>query len=171
MSHVTFVDKKKSKLLSFADVHINGGFEWTGFDLADALAVATADPEFAGKMGYVPLTAPITPQSRFNFGEAENYVKRVALEELGVLAQIAGTQISKHGQNAWVMKGVCPFHRRVHRNQHWVICEGRKGMETFARCMKPLKRFTATCHYPTKTLGDLALEMPILEGNHRDRTY
>jgi len=156
------------KLKSFADEHPNGGFEWTGYDLQDAIEIAKSSAPFAAEMAYIAPTAPITPRSRYNF-PSEDYVKRTILEELGVLTQINGTQKSKHGQIAWIMKGVCPFHRRVHTHQNWVLCEGRKGQPCFARCMKPLKRFTQTVHYPTKTIGDLELELP--QEKYEDRVY
>jgi len=156
------------KLNSFKDNHPNGGFEWTGYDLADALEIAKIVPSFAAAMAYMAPDTPITPRSRYNF-PSEDYVKRTVLEELGVLAQINGTSRSKHGQIAWIMKGVCPFHRRVHTHQNWVLCEGRKGQPCFARCMKPLKRFTQTVHYPTKTIGDLELELP--QEKYEDRVY
>jgi len=35
--------------------------------------------------------------------------------------------------------------------------------------MKPLKRFTQTNHYPTKNLGDLAIELP--QEKYEDRVY
>jgi len=156
------------KLNSFKDNHPNGGFEWTGYDLADALEIAKIVPSFAAAMAYMAPDTPIAPRSRYNF-KSEDYVKRTILEELGVLAQINGTSRSKHGQIAWIMKGVCPFHRRVHTHQNWVLCEGRKGQPCFARCMKPLKRFTQTVHYPTKTIGDLELELP--QEKYEDRVY
>lgn len=156
------------KLLSFQENHPNGGFEWTGYDLRDALEIAKSDQAFASKMAYMAPDAPITPRSRYNIA-GEDYVKRTICEELGVLAQIGGISTSKHGQKAYIMKGVCPFHRRVHAHQNWVLCEGRPGQPTFARCMKPLKRFTATVHYPTKDVGDLAIEHP--QEKYEDRIY
>jgi len=157
-----------AKLTSFRDTHPNGGFEWTGYDLADAIEVAKMDPEFAFHMAFIGDTAPITPRSRYNMS-SEDYIKRTILEELGVLAQINSVSKSKFGQVAWLMKGVCPFHRRVHSHQNWMVCEGRKGQPAFARCMKPLKRFTQTVHYPTKTIGDLELDYP--QDKHEDRVY
>lgn len=156
------------KLYSFADNHPNGGFEWTGYDLADALEIAKSDASFASSMAYMAPNTPIAPRSRYNFA-CEDYVKRTIAEELGVLAQVNGTSRSKFGQIAWLMKGVCPFHRRVHTHQNWMVCEGRKGQPAFARCMKPLKRFTQTVHYPTKTIGDLELCEP--QEKHEDRVY
>lgn len=156
------------KLESFADKHPNGGYEWTGFDLSDAIEIAKTDRSFAQRMAFMAPDTPLPPRSRYNL-PGEDYIKRVVVEELGVLSQVVGTSRSKHGQLAWIMTGVCPFHRRVHTHQHWVICEGRKGQPTFARCMKPLKRFTATVHYPTKNLGDLAIEAP--QEKYEDRVY
>jgi len=160
--------RRADTLLSFQDVHPNGGFEWTGYNLRDAIEIAKSDAAFAAKMAWMAPDAPITPRSRYNL-PGEDYVKRVVCEELGVLAQIGGMSKSKHGQKAYIMKGVCPFHRRVHTHQNWVLVEGRAGCPTFARCMKPLKRFSATVHYPTKDVGDLAIEHPIEK--YEDRTY
>jgi len=157
------------KLLSFKEDHPNGGFEWTGYDLSEALEAAIDDPEFACIMVRIPPQAPLAPQSRFRFGSGEDYVKRVILEELGVLAQIKCITQTKYGQTSWIMSGVCPFHRRVHSRQNWLLCEGKPGQPTFARCMKPLKRFTASVHYPTKKIGDLELMMA--EEKHKDRVY
>jgi len=156
------------KLYSFRDNHPNGGFEWTGYDLSDAIEIAKSDASFAASMAWMAPDTPITPRSRYNFA-CEDYVKRVVVEELGVLAQISGTSKSKYGQLAYTMKGVCPFHRRVHSHQHWVLCEGRPGQPTFARCMKPLKRFTQTVHYPTKNVGDLELVEPLEK--YKDRPF
>lgn len=159
-----------STLLSRADLqHPNGGFEWTGYDLSDAIAIAKTDQEFASRMAYMDPSKPSTPQSRFHFGAAEDYIKLLVKEELGVLAQIKSVSTSRHGQVYWIMQGVCPFHRRVHSQQNWIISEGRKGAPGFARCMKPLKRFTATVHHPTKILGDLSLPSPMEK--HEDRIY
>lgn len=157
-----------AKLESFADQHPNGGYEWTGYDLQDALEIAKTDKSFAQRMAFMEPTTTLPPHSRYHL-PGEDYVKRVILEELGVLSQVGGYQRSKHGQAAWIMKGVCPFHRRVHAHQNWVVCEGRKGQPTFARCMKPLKRFQHTNHYPTKNLGDLAIELP--QEKYEDRVY
>ena len=160
--------RRADTLISFQDIHPNGGYEWTGYNLRDALEIAKSDAAFAAKMAYMAPDTPITPRSRYNIA-GEDYVKRVICEELGVLAQIGGITKSKHGQTAYIMKGVCPFHRRVHTHQNWVLVEGRAGRPTFARCMKALKRFPASAHYPTKEVGDLHLELPIEK--YEDRVY
>jgi hypothetical protein len=161
---------RKAKLLSFAEKdHPHGGFQWTGYDVSDAIEIAKTDPDFAKEMVFIPSETPVAPASRFCLGPVESYVKCVVLEELGVLAQVKSISKTKHGQIAWIMGGVCPFHRRVHGTQNWVIVEGRPGKPTIARCMKPLnKRFTAAMHYPSKILGG---ELNLSDEKHKDRVY
>lgn len=162
---------RKATLLSRKDDHVNGGFEFTGYDVSDAVSIAKADAEFARAIAFLPATTPLAPASRFGFGTSENYFKQLVLEEFGVLTQVVSTGVSKFGQTYWTMTGVCPFHRRVHRNQHWILCEGKRGDPKggYARCMKPLKRFTSTAHYPTKHVGDIELVSDIAK--HKDRLY
>lgn len=148
-----------------------GGFDWTGWDMQDAIKIAkSGDEEFAQRISWLPPETRVPPRSRFDMGPVEDYVKHVVLEECGVLGNIHAVTKDKHGNLAWVMKGVCPFHRRVHRHQNWIIVEGRPGKDTIIRCMKASKRFTASTHYPYIKIGELALANPECF-KHDDRVY
>jgi hypothetical protein len=97
-----------------------GGFSWSAAELSSARALIKLYPEYRGEFAWLPWTLDVTPDSKFSH-LAEQYVKRVILEEFGVLCQIKSMAKDKMGNDQWIMTGVCPFHRRVHRSQNWYI--------------------------------------------------
>jgi hypothetical protein len=97
-----------------------GGFSWSAAEVCTARKIIKLYPEHKETFAWLHWTLDVTPDSKFAH-LAEKYVKRVILEEFGVLSQVVSIGKDKVGNDQWVMTGVCPFHRRVHRSQHWYI--------------------------------------------------
>lgn len=57
---------------------------------------------------------------------AEPCLYRILLESCGVLAQLARFHTDKYGQSNWCFRTKCPFHRRIHRSNHWYIASSRR---------------------------------------------
>lgn len=106
---------------------------------------------------------PITERSSFNMA-GEDYVKRYMLESWGVLCQVALVGQDKYQFIYWTMKGICPFHRRLHRNQHWIINEGKPNGDSVIQCFHPSKRFIKACIYPKAFVPKLPLHVPAGDG-------
>jgi hypothetical protein len=99
-----------------------GGFSWSAAELSIAKKTMKLYPELKAEFCWLDWTLDVTVDSKFS-ELAEGYVKRVMLEEFGVLCQLKTIMKDKMGNTQWVMTGVCPFHRRVHRQQNWYICQ------------------------------------------------
>lgn len=162
----------KKRLLDWAEPQ--GGFDWNRFDLNDAMAIAKDDAGFALRINYIPWDAPITARSKFNMS-CEDYVKRTILEEFHVLCQVHSVGHDKKGCIQWIMQGVCPFHRRIHRQQRWIINEGTANQDSFIMCFHPSKRYTSNLKYqryplpglPLVSHGDNPLHYPLDISKHQ----
>jgi hypothetical protein len=70
-------------------------------------------------------SACVLGSSRWNH-PAEPCLYRILLESCGVLAQLARFHIDGFGQRNWMFRTKCPFHRRVHRANHWFVSTSRR---------------------------------------------
>lgn len=150
---------EKSHLLSRKEAQ--GGFDWSGYDLSVARRLQATDEEFRKTINWLDYrVVPTTPMSAFNMS-CENYVKAVILEQYGVLCQVRSVSLDSHDSIYWVMSGVCPIHRRVHRHQNWVINAGagNDGKSAFIKCFHPSRAYGG--RLPQSWIGsDLPLYKP-----------
>lgn len=103
-----------------------GGYEFGYLELSDLQRLCSAHPELRREFGWLEHTIPVPPRSKFNFG-SEDYIKHVVLELFGVLVNIHSVYKTPKKQICWVLKGVCPFHRRVHTHNRFCIREDLRG--------------------------------------------
>lgn len=122
-------EEDKKFLLSLKEPQ--GGFAWCAMETRVAKKIIKVYPELKEPFGWLHWSLNVSPRSKYNH-LAEDYVKRVILEEFGVLCQLQTITKDRFGNDMWLMSGVCPFHRRVHRQQHW--CIHQKKDDTIVEC-------------------------------------
>lgn len=103
-----------------------GGYAFGWLELHDLVELCGRHRSLRAEFAWLDVATPIPPRSRFNFG-SEDYVKHVLLEMFGVLANLHSVYLSPRRQVTWVLKGVCPFHRRVHTHNRYCVREDKQG--------------------------------------------
>ena len=146
---------------------VQGGFDFVYSDICAIRELILKDETLMEKFNWLNgnrfPAIPITDRSPWNMA-SEDYVKRFMLESFGVLCQVNGVSTDKWGNVFWVMKGVCPFHRRHHRNQHWIINEGKPDGESIVQCFHCSKRFTKVAFTPKAYVAKLNLFIAVGDG-------
>lgn len=114
--HITYLRAKKET---------QGGYAFLDHDVFALSNILLLRPELRKEFAWLDWqdwkNAYITPDSGHSL-DGESYVKTVMLENFGILCNVKMVCQKPNTKNTyWVMKGICPFHRRVHSSQNWII--------------------------------------------------
>lgn len=113
---------------------VRGGFEFDSCDIFELKCLIDHDKSYCKEFHWCPdyedPLQDLFPISNELIEEYPGlpYIYRLILEDFGVLCSFWKKCIARTGQTVWIMRGMCPFHRRVHSQQHWCLIKQESGV-------------------------------------------
>jgi len=114
---------------------IRGGFEPVCRADVVYMRQLCVHPRYRAMFNWCSKSEPLLSPSMLSL-EGENYVMAYLRDEWGVRAKLQLVIYDKFGNPEWIMSGMCPFHRREHSKQNWMIKINSK-LETEIMCFHP----------------------------------
>lgn len=127
---------EEERILDHFYKHLNnakrGGFEPTCKTDIIFMRAICVHPRHQPKFNWLPKDTPCCSVSPLCL-PGESYVMRYFIENWGIRAKLRLIVRDKFANPEWIMEGVCPFHRREHSKQNWVVKINSK-LETEIMC-------------------------------------